>query len=192
MLDDWVRVIRSIGQERTPSGGILHLACGERARAGGDPRGALMWFESAVEVFGQGTRSAWLANTHLLQAGAFHALGDEIEETRCLDLADTIISRLPNPGALKSRSDQLRASLLTASRHSTEFGEELSSREIVVLQLAADGLTQREIADQLFISYNTVKTHLKATYRKLGATSRDEALSRLAELDALGPATPPV
>ena len=66
------------------------------------------------------------------------------------------------------------------SRHLTEFGEELSSREIVVLQLAADGLTQREIADQLFISYNTVKTHLKATYRKLGATSRDDALSRYA------------
>ena len=49
-----------------------------------------------------------------------------------------------------------------------------------MLQLAADGLTQREIADQLFISYNTVKTHLKATYRKLGATSRDDALSRYA------------
>ena len=30
-----VELIRNIGQERTPSGGILHLACGERARAGG-------------------------------------------------------------------------------------------------------------------------------------------------------------
>ena len=191
MLDDGVAVIRSIGQERTPSGGILHLACGERARAGGDPRGALTWFESAVEVFGQSTRSAWLANAHLLQAGAFHALGDEVEETTCLDLADAIIDRLPNPGALRSRSEQQHANLLTAARHSTEFGEELSSREIVVLQLAADGLTQREIAEQLFISYNTVKTHLKATYRKLGATSRDEALSRLAELDAVRPVAPP-
>ena len=72
----------------------------------------------------------------------------------------------------------------TVSRHVTGFGEQLSSREIVVLQLAAEGLTQREIADQLFISYNTVKTHLKATYRKLGATSRDDALSRFAGLDA--------
>ena len=191
MLDDGLDVIRRIGQERTPSGGILHLACGERARAGGDPRGALTWFESAVEVFGQGSRSAWLANAHLLQAGALHAVGDEAEEIRCLDLADAIIDRLPNPGALQARSEQLHADLLTVARHSTEFGEELSSREIVVLQLAADGLTQREIADQLFISYNTVKTHLKATYRKLGATSRDEALSRLAELDVLRPATPP-
>jgi LuxR family maltose regulon positive regulatory protein len=191
MLDDGVELIRSIGQERTPSGGVLHLACGERARAGGDPRGALAWFVSAVEVFAQGTRSAWLANAHLLRAGAFHALGDESEETRCLDLADAILDRLPNPGALPSRSAELRANLLTVARHLTEFGEELSSREIVVLQLAADGLTQREIADQLFISYNTVKTHLKATYRKLGAASRDEALLRFAELEAVRPTAPP-
>ncbi len=191
MLDESAQVIRSIGQERTPSGGILHLACGERARVGGDPRSALAWFESAVEVFGQGSRSAWLANAHLLQAGAFHALGDESEETRCLDLADAIIDRLPGPGALPSRSAQLRKNLLTATRHLTEFGEELSGREVVVLQLAADGLTQREIADQLFISYNTVKTHLKATYRKLGAASRDEALSRFAELDAVRATAPP-
>lgn len=184
MLDDGMELIRSIGQERTPSGGILYLACGERARAGGDPRAALTWFESAADVFGQGTRSAWLANTHLLQARAFHALGDEREETRCLGLADAVIDRLPNPGALPTRSQQLHANLPAVSRHLTEFGEQLSSREIVVLQLAADGLTQREIADQLFISYNTVKTHLKATYRKLGATSRDDALSRFAGLDA--------
>ena len=190
MLDDALQVIRSIGQERTPSGGILHQACGERARVAGDPRAALAWFESAVQVFSQGTRSTWLANAHLLQAAAYHALGVESEETRCLDLADAIIDRLPNPGALAGRSAQLRGNLLTAARHLTEFGEELSGREIVVLQLAADGLTQREIADQLFISYNTVKTHLKATYRKLGAASREEALMRFAELDAARPARP--
>ena len=185
MLDDGLAVIRGIGQERTPSGGILHLACGERARAGGDPRGSLRWFEAALEAFGQSTRSAWLANTHLLQAGAHLVLGDGDEATRCLNLADAIIVRLPTRGALKGRSEGLRATLLTAVRRPTEFGEDLSDREVVVLQLAADGLTQREIADQLFISYNTVKTHLKATYRKLGATTRDEALSRLAELDAV-------
>jgi len=192
MLDDGVERIRSIGQERTPSGAVLHLACGERARAAGDPRGALAWFESAVDAFGQAPRTAWLANTHLLQAGAYHVLGDQSEETRCLDAADAIIDRLPSPGALRSRSEALREKLRTVARHQTGFGEELSSREIVVLQLAADGLTQREIADQLFISYNTVKTHLKSTYRKLGATSRHDALERFAELDVSQPAVPPV
>ena len=40
MLDDGIELLRSIGSGAAPSGGILHLACGERARAGGDPRGA--------------------------------------------------------------------------------------------------------------------------------------------------------
>jgi len=191
MLDEAVDLIRGIGQERSPSSGMLHLACGERARADGDPRSALRWFESAVEILGQSPRSAWLANAHLLRAGAFHALGDEVSETRCLDLADAIVDRLPNPGELPARSEHLRQNLSAIARHQTEFGDELSSREIAVLQLAADGLTQREIADQLFISYNTVKTHLKATYRKLGATSRDDAVSRLAELDAIRASVPP-
>ena len=96
-------------------------------------------------------------------------------------MADAILDRLPDPGDLRARSRQLRQGLPTA-RHVTEFGEQLSSREVAVLQLAADGLTQREIADQLFISYNTVKSHLKATYRKLDATSRDDAVARWTEL----------
>ena len=52
-----------------------------------------------------------------------------------------------------------------------------------MLRLAADGLQQREIADQLFISYNTVKSHLKAAYRKLGVASREAAIARLRALD---------
>ena len=58
----------------------------------------------------------------------------------------------------------------------------LSGREIAVLRLAAAGLTQREIADQLFISFNTVKSHLRSAYSKLGVNSRDDALASLANL----------
>ena len=76
----------------------------------------------------------------------------------------------------------------TPARLATEFGEELSERELVVLRLAADGLQQREIADQLFISYNTVKSHLKAAYRKLGVSSRDAAIERLHQLELVAPA----
>jgi LuxR family maltose regulon positive regulatory protein len=144
-----------------------------------------------VEIFSQGTRSAWLANAYLLYAAAFQTMGDEVGETRCLDLADAVLDRLPNPGTLRTRSERLRQTLPTTGRHVTEFGEELSSREIAVLRLAASGLTQREIADQLFISYNTVKTHLKSTYRKLGARTREEAVSRLAALDVARAAVPP-
>ena len=40
--------------------------------------------------------------------------------------------------------------------------------------LAVDGLTNREIAERLFVTIKTVETHLMAVYRKLGIKSRDE------------------
>ncbi len=182
LLDPALEMLQSIGLQTAPSSAILHLACGERARTDGDPRGATRWFDEALDILGPTTRSIWRANAHLLHACASHALGDAAAETKSLEMADAILDRLPDPGDLHARSRQLRQGLATA-RHVTEFGEQLSSREVAVLQLAADGLTQREIADQLFISYNTVKSHLKTTYRKLGATSREDAVARWAELN---------
>ena len=117
---------------------------------------------------------------------------ETIARYRSPEYSDGYRRRYPNFENVKRSLPALRENLRTVARHQTGFGEELSSREIVVLQLAADGLTQREIADQLFISYNTVKTHLKSTYRKLGATSRHDALERFAELDVSQPVVPPV
>ena len=51
--------------------------------------------------------------------------------------------------------------------------EELTSREREVLVLLQGSLSVREIADALYLSTNTVKTHIQALYRKLGAHSRD-------------------
>ncbi|MGD2176888.1 MAG: kelch repeat-containing protein [Anaerolineae bacterium] len=56
-----------------------------------------------------------------------------------------------------------------------ERGEPLTDREREVLQLVATGITNREVAQGLFISVNTVKVHLRNIYTKLGADSRTEA-----------------
>ena len=53
----------------------------------------------------------------------------------------------------------------------------LSEREVVVLQLMADGLTNAEIAKQLFISHNTSTSHTRNVIRKLTARSRAHAVS---------------
>lgn len=50
-----------------------------------------------------------------------------------------------------------------------------STREKQVLQLAANGLTNGEIAERLFLSESTVKSHLSSSFRKLGVSSRSEA-----------------
>lgn len=55
--------------------------------------------------------------------------------------------------------------------------EPLSPREYTVLRLLAAQLSTREIADELTVSLNTIKTQLKSVYRKLHVASRQEALS---------------
>jgi DNA-binding NarL/FixJ family response regulator len=51
----------------------------------------------------------------------------------------------------------------------------LSGREVEVLRLVARGLTNDQVADQLFLSKRTVTTHLTSIYTKLGVTSRNAA-----------------
>ena len=46
-----------------------------------------------------------------------------------------------------------------------------------MLRLLATTLSQREIAQELYVSVNTVRTHIQGVYRKLGAASREEAVA---------------
>ena len=58
----------------------------------------------------------------------------------------------------------------------------LSTREREVLELIADGATNREIADALFLSPHTVKEYTSSLYRKLNVRNRAEAASRAEQL----------
>jgi two-component system response regulator DesR len=62
----------------------------------------------------------------------------------------------------------------------------LTGREREVLDLIAEGSTNREIADRLFLSPHTVKEHTSALYRKLGARNRAEAVQRAQRVGLLG------
>ncbi|MGC9347694.1 MAG: LuxR C-terminal-related transcriptional regulator [Anaerolineae bacterium] len=63
--------------------------------------------------------------------------------------------------------------------------EPLTDRELEVLNAIADGMTNKQIADRLYISVNTVKTHVKHIYEKLNVRNRAQAVTRASELDLL-------
>jgi ATP/maltotriose-dependent transcriptional regulator MalT len=67
----------------------------------------------------------------------------------------------------------------------TGLTEELSERELAVLQLLGDGLSNAEIAHDLVISAGTVKTHAAHIYRKLNVDNRTRAVARARELGLL-------
>ncbi|MEZ4699726.1 MAG: helix-turn-helix transcriptional regulator [Rhodothermales bacterium] len=54
----------------------------------------------------------------------------------------------------------------------------LTPRELEVLELMAEGLSTREIAERVFVSENTVKTHTKRVFEKLGASRRTQAVQQ--------------
>jgi LuxR family transcriptional regulator, maltose regulon positive regulatory protein len=62
---------------------------------------------------------------------------------------------------------------------------QLTDSELAVLRFLPSHLTNQEIAEALFLSVNTVKTHLRAAYRKLGVASRRAAIARARRLDLL-------
>ena len=65
--------------------------------------------------------------------------------------------------------------------------ETISEREIEVLRLLAGGLTYQEIAEAMFVSVNTVKSHLKSIYGKLGVHNRRQAVAQARVLHLLDP-----
>jgi DNA-binding CsgD family transcriptional regulator len=85
---------------------------------------------------------------------------------------------------------QLRASGETSRRRTPETRDELTPQELQIVQLAAQGLTNREIGQMLYLSHRTISSHLYRTFPKLGITSRAQLRDALDE--GHGGAGPPL
>jgi len=83
--------------------------------------------------------------------------------------------------------EPVRSSPADAHTFETELIEPLSEREIEVLQLIAEGLTNQEIAARLFLSPHTVKVHARNVNGKLGVHNRTQAVTRARALGLLPP-----
>jgi DNA-binding NarL/FixJ family response regulator len=70
------------------------------------------------------------------------------------------------------------AARIRQSKQSIAAPDDLTPREIEVLRMLADGLSNREMASRLSISDHTVKFHVSSILEKLGAATRTEAVTR--------------
>ncbi len=88
--------------------------------------------------------------------------------------------------AIANHSSQVNKQLpkLLSTKVNSSLVEPFSDREFEVLQLVYEGITNKQIATQLFISENTVKTHLKSIYIKLDANTRYGVMAKLRSLMA--------
>jgi DNA-binding CsgD family transcriptional regulator len=75
---------------------------------------------------------------------------------------------------------ELRASGERSRRRVPEARDQLTAQELQIAQLAAEGLSNREIGQRLFLSHRTISTHLYRVFPKLGITSRGELSAALA------------
>lgn len=88
-------------------------------------------------------------------------------------------------GLIAAPPAMLSALLAPANSNEAPLDEELTERELDVLQLLAEGMANKQIALQLSISEHTVKFHSSSIYAKLGVTNRTEAVRRAARLGLL-------
>ena len=85
---------------------------------------------------------------------------------------------------LLERAEQ-ELQVTAAPAFDAELLDELSDRELSVLRLMSGDMSQREMGKHLYISFNTVKTHSKHIYRKLGVSQRSDAVARARQLDLI-------
>jgi LuxR family maltose regulon positive regulatory protein len=117
-------------------------------------------------------------------ARAYMAIGDPDGAHAVLRQADDIFQQRPDLGVLLAQADELRTRLATMRR--TGLGaSSLSAAELRLLPLLPSYLGFREIAERLFVSQNTVKTQAISIYRKLGVTSRSDAVQHAQQLGLL-------
>jgi LuxR family maltose regulon positive regulatory protein len=174
--------------------------------------GLLYRLLEAVEAGGRTSRAIEIV---MLQALTYQAGGDMDQAMstfeRCLHLAEPggfirifidegppmarLVQEALNRGialeyvhrllAAFSSDEPTQADTWTHKADQSGLIEPLSERELEVIQHLAEGLTNREIADRLYLSLNTVKVHTRNIYGKLGVKNRTQAVTQARDLGLL-------
>jgi ATP/maltotriose-dependent transcriptional regulator MalT len=158
------------------------LAAGVVACASGEHETARRRLEDAIELFARGGAPFETAHARLELAVVLAAMGREEEAAR---EATAALRRSDELGAA-GQSERAHALLRRLGRMPDGRGKApLTARQVEVLRLVADGLSDREIADRLGLSEHTVHRHMQNTYARLRCRSRAAAVAGATRLRLL-------
>jgi LuxR family maltose regulon positive regulatory protein len=183
-LEDAIKVVESERLEGFWTSALV-LAAAARSRAG---RGELPAARAYVR------RAAHLRPllTHMLPVVSVQALleltqayvdlVDPAGARAALQQAGEIMLRRPGLGSLAADSQRLGARLGQITSSPPKGASSLTAAELRLLPLLPTHLSFPQMADQLALSRNTVKTQVASLYRKLGVSSRREAVERITQI----------
>ncbi len=194
--------------------GDIHNARAVICMAEGDPAAALDVLRDVLDVTPPIAPTFTLVESHLLAGLAHLELGDRNAAAAAAEaaLAAAEPDRLIFPFAMTQAAELLGAlprhetahralladivdvlrgdQVSSVDRERLSQPEELSPSELRVLRYLPTNLTRPEIAQELYVSINTVNTHIRNMYSKLGARDRSSAVRRARELRLLSTGRP--
>lgn len=154
----------------------------------GDAAAALTAADMAVRSAGQGGAILEVAKALSIKAEIVERLGDHQTAEGILAEVSLLLRDRGDAGITSTplASADPNAAVAPTSRHQQYVvDEQLTPKELEVLRLLATRLSRREIGARLYVSLNTVKSHQRAIYRKLGVAHRGAAVSRARDLGLL-------
>ena len=182
-------VVRANGLEEYWICTSAHVARGRLFRHNRRLTEARAELERAVDLARRGAGLVEWSYALTTLAELLRELGDRRGARELVLEARELLSRCPEPGTLAPRRvEQVESALrlvVDLSGARPVVIDELTAREQAVLGLFPTGLSTREIGNELGISRDTVKTHTKRIYQKLGVSSRRDAVARGRDLGLL-------
>jgi ATP/maltotriose-dependent transcriptional regulator MalT len=156
---------------------------GRVALAASEADSARRGLEDAIDLYGRCEAPFEAAEARLALA---RALGAENRAAAGLEYALAARAAFERLGAKAAVKQADRVVSRLGGRTAAAKGAGLTRREVEVLALVAEGLSNRQIADRLVVSEHTVHRHLANTYVRLGVSSRAAAVAYAAEHELLG------
>ncbi|ABK71604.1 LuxR family transcriptional regulator [Mycolicibacterium smegmatis] len=141
----------------------------------------------AVGLARKGAGILEVAKALMVRAKILNDFGDLEAAEKSRSEAGALLRRCPDNVAVHpmiGSAGQGRR-VAVAAYNDEHIAEDLTSKELEVLRLLATRLSRRDIGQRLYVSLNTVKTHQRAIYRKLGVDNRNSAVARGRELGLL-------